>query len=83
MKKTRIILTSLAIVAVVGSALAFKASKKDSVIFCSTSASTGANCAIQVNKTYTIDLDNGTSFCTTDGSLTRSCSDKSDISFLQ
>ncbi|AEV98738.1 hypothetical protein Niako_2394 [Niastella koreensis GR20-10] len=81
MKSLKLMLTALTIVAAVGGALAFKATKS-SFIFCSTTSTSGANCVLQENKSYTPDSE-GPSFCTTDGAPTRQCTTQSNITTLQ
>ena len=81
MKKVRLVLTTIMIVATVSGALAFKAHKLGSTIYCSTVASTGNACLQISNSTFTENTDTGAQFCTSSPN-NRNCSIQSDISVL-
>ncbi|PSL45691.1 hypothetical protein CLV51_104398 [Chitinophaga niastensis] len=71
MKKARIILAAIAVVAIVGGGLAVKAHTFGARIFCSTVAS--QNCPLLVpNKTITTLTSAPVSFCT-DNTITGNC----------
>jgi len=61
MKKIKIMLTAIAVVGVVGGALAFKAHKAGGGLFCSTSSGTAGTC----NTEYIADSGGSAKYCTT------------------
>lgn len=68
MKKVKIMLTAIAVLAVVGGALAFKANRQVK-IFCSDHPTLKAFCVELTPSTFTQD-DSGPSYCTTVGGTT-------------
>jgi hypothetical protein len=63
MKKVRMIVSAVAIFAVVGSALAFKSHKTSGLFFCNVNANQAATCSDQVTK-YIINTSTGSAaFC--------------------
>jgi hypothetical protein len=76
MKKVKVILTTVTIVAAVGGALAFKAVKFGTNVYCSTTQGT-TSCPIQRDKTYTAKSNTGL-FCTT--SSTAACNTEAILS---
>ena len=71
MKKAKIMLMAIAVLGVVGGALAFKAQKFLGNYYCSTTKTTGAHCS----SSYITEVGGATLYCTTEPITTlRSCS---------
>jgi len=82
MKRAKILLTSIAVVAIVSGALAFKANRVFTDVYCATgAASSGTSCILQQDKTFVPgELSTDQSYCTsTDPGTSGICNTRSHL----